>query len=702
MPDRDDPPIVQPINPHAGALWAIGRGIPVLPLKPGSKVVFSLEKGDDPFLSGGVNIATLDKTVVDAWFAHNRDINYGLRMGGPQRLVGLDGDTSKPTLWEEYNALEYPRTLEMVSARGGCHIIFRVDFEAGQKNLAGAEAFNIKAEGGYLVGPGSVFEGKRYRIHDDAPIADCPPAIAARISKRGEKAAAKSAAPLCETDTAAAMRDGWEVIAKTPPLAESEGIGRNNKTHHLAGRLKRLGLSEGTCAELVLHWNATCLPPQREEDVRKTVASSYKGDWPIGADRPEAEFENIADCPIVKTAAEWHARQGPQGPQGKAKADIASRFIPIDVTTDPADLPKRPWLIIGDVLRCASTGLVAPGGVGKSALTIGVAVGLAANTLDFLKMEIKPGGPYRTMLIATEDDLPEVQKRIASTCILNDIDRLSLQNKLWTYVDPECERFMAMTKNARSDKMEPTPELIELEKFIVRERIDLIVWDPLAELHEGNENSNTDLNAVMKALRRIAFRTNAAGIVCHHSRKAMAGMDYEPGNADIARGGSVYRANVRGMWTMLNPTEAACEELGIPVAEQRSYVRLDTGKVQYGPNAGHPRWYRLHSVQIGNGESAVALRYIPLKTTEKPKKESRLIEVLRKAIETAFDNDYDSVQQMFIELYTTCAKIEDRKTQFRKVTNGLPSDIKCTVVDGVERFTIEAAYEVKPTEASKP
>src|SRR5262245_55889472 len=132
-------------TPLAGALWALRQGIPVLRVVP---------NGKDPF-AHGVNEATLDEATVNAWFRERPDLNYGIAMGNG--LVTLDCDAKDRNAYlADYLDLSYPATLEMKSANGGNHIVFKVGFDAGQADLKGATTINVRARGGYVVGPGSV------------------------------------------------------------------------------------------------------------------------------------------------------------------------------------------------------------------------------------------------------------------------------------------------------------------------------------------------------------------------------------------------------------------------------------------------------------------------------------------------------------------------------------------------------------------
>src|SRR5512135_1595690 len=58
-----------------------------------------------------------------------------------------------------------------------------------------------------------------------------------------------------------------------------------------------------------------------------------------------------------------------------------------------------------------------------------------------------------------------------------------------------------------------------LEKEIERSGAGLVIFDALADLMEGDENSKQDTQPVLNALRRLAEKTNAAIIVIHHANK---------------------------------------------------------------------------------------------------------------------------------------------------------------------------------------
>lgn len=58
-----------------------------------------------------------------------------------------------------------------------------------------------------------------------------------------------------------------------------------------------------------------------------------------------------------------------------------------------------------------------------------------------------------------------------------------------------------------------------LETLIIERGIGLVIFDALADVMTGDENSKQDVQPVFNALRTLAEKTNAAIIVIHHSNK---------------------------------------------------------------------------------------------------------------------------------------------------------------------------------------
>ena len=561
-------------TPIESALDMARRDFRVLPLKPGSKEPFAKDRGDDPFLCGGVNLATTDPRLIKAWFAHDPTINYGIAAGNG--LVLLDADVKHASFAEDLLLLDYPKTLETETWSGGAHIYLGVDFDAGQAKLAGAPSIDVRARGGYVVGPGSVVNGKPYRIVIDAPVAACPPELASRISRRDKAAPEAPRAPLCDVDLPAARIDGWRLVMETPPMAESEGIGRNNMAHLLAGKIKRAGCSPEVCLEMVEYWNERCHPPQPVEDVKKTVESCYtNGDWRIGADRPEAEFKPIDGAPTVKPAA---------------PATSIIRATPYK-WRNPAEIPPRDWVYRHHLCRKFVSATFAPTKTGKSSLVLVELLSIV--TGRGLLLPEGATAPRRGLwwYWNGEDPYDELQRRIQAACLLHGISKADLDGRLFT--DSGRVTPMVIAGETRDGTVIAAP-LVDAIKATIREHgLDGLTIDPFVSCHRVSENDNNKIEAVAWEWAKIADECNCAIELVHHVRKT--------GGAEITvedgRGASALLGKVRDARVLNYMSEEEAKLAGID--SRRLYFRVD-GVGNMAPPTDAAEWYRLASVDLGN------------------------------------------------------------------------------------------------------
>ncbi|TJZ99693.1 bifunctional DNA primase/polymerase [Actinacidiphila oryziradicis] len=183
------------LPPHDGALdaalRAAGRGWHVFPLIPGSK---------RPAVRAWEERATTDPQRIARCWATG-PYNIGIA-AGPSGLVILDLDTPKgpddtaPAAWSapdiadgtdvlaalcERHGQPYPsETYTVRTGRGGIHIYLTAPAGAELRNSAGKLGWKVdtRAAGGYVVGTGSVVDGRPYTVTHDAPAASLPPWLA--------------------------------------------------------------------------------------------------------------------------------------------------------------------------------------------------------------------------------------------------------------------------------------------------------------------------------------------------------------------------------------------------------------------------------------------------------------------------------------------------------------------------------------------
>jgi hypothetical protein len=177
------------------ALAMAGRGWHIFPCAP---------DGKEPGLRGNwQDHATTDPTRICAWWTR-RPYNIGIACG-PSGLVVIDLDVPKADDANrldgmaqltgtaslarlcEYRAEPYPAATFTVSTpSGGTHLYFTAIANSPIRNSASAlgPLIDIRAEGGYVLAPGSQISGRAYIAHNGALPAPLPGWIATVLSKQ--------------------------------------------------------------------------------------------------------------------------------------------------------------------------------------------------------------------------------------------------------------------------------------------------------------------------------------------------------------------------------------------------------------------------------------------------------------------------------------------------------------------------------------
>jgi AAA domain len=145
-----------------------------------------------------------------------------------------------------------------------------------------------------------------------------------------------------------------------------------------------------------------------------------------------------------------------------------------------------------------------------------------------------------------------------------------------------------------------TPAMDRLEHLIRQHNACSLSVDPLAELHNTEENDNTALRAIVARFRELATDHNIAVQLPHHTRK---GGSSSPGDPDIARGASAIIGAVRIAHTLTVMSEDDASAFGLPTdAQARShYVRLDDAKQNYAA-IRDAEWFEKVPHLLDNGE----------------------------------------------------------------------------------------------------
>ena len=323
-----------------------------------------------------------------------------------------------------------------------------------------------------------------------------------------------------------------------------------------------------------------------------------------GTGQREAEkaAEKIGGAQIVMPAevgADWNdiAIRRPDELK-KAFAEIRPLFSSWEVI-DFALIPRRQWVYGHVYIRQFCSLTVAPGGLGKSTLVLTEAIAMATGR-NLLGVE--PGEPKRVIYFNAEDPLVELQLRVAAICLRFGIDQRELVGKLFLQSGRENEIILATGDPG---------ELIEaafarIEGFLKFHGVDVVILDPLANMHESEEDNRT-YRKLGKRLSRMADAHNCAIHIVHHTKK-LNGM---AATVEDSRGGSALIGAVR-VARAINPMEAE-EAARFGLNTHIDHFRVEAaGKNNLARPADKAEWYVREGVPVPNGDYvAIVERWTP-------------------------------------------------------------------------------------------
>ncbi|MDO9338470.1 MAG: AAA family ATPase [Caulobacter sp.] len=261
------------------------------------------------------------------------------------------------------------------------------------------------------------------------------------------------------------------------------------------------------------------------------------------------------------------------------------------VWRDPSTLPRRGWLYGKHFVRKFCSTTIAPGGVGKSSLTITEALAMVTGR-PILGVKVKR--PLRVWLFNGEDPQEEIELRIQAGMLHFGITPEEIGDRLNILSGRDVPLIVA-SHDGKSVKVDEDV-CKQLETVMLREKIDLLVLDPLVSIHTVPENDNPSMALVLARLGRLASVTNAGVEVVHHSRKTN-------GNATTAedgRGASSIQGAVRSLRVLNRMSSTEANTFNIPNDERVRLFCVTDGKANLSPMSTKADWHRIVGTPLGN------------------------------------------------------------------------------------------------------
>lgn len=269
--------------------------------------------------------------------------------------------------------------------------------------------------------------------------------------------------------------------------------------------------------------------------------------------------------------------------------------IPFVLDLDELSIPPRPWLYGTFALRRFVSVLVAPPGVGKSTISLSIALSAACGVDHVTGEGPVDNEPLRVMVWNNEDDLDEQMRRVLAIRRHYDLDPDMIRRNL--AIMSGDDRPLRVTQRT-AEGIQPHESVPYLVQALKNSGIDMLIVDPFLETHDANENDNREINQVGQIWRNIARDANVGVIIIHHTGKAE--FTNTPG-ASAGRGASALNGVARNVRTLFGLTKDDCEAMNIPEADRNKYIKMDGSKANLSALDG-ATYYKRIGVQLENSD----------------------------------------------------------------------------------------------------
>ncbi len=216
-----------------------------------------------------------------------------------------------------------------------------------------------------------------------------------------------------------------------------------------------------------------------------------------------------------------------------------------------ANPPPPMEFIVEDILPKHRTTFAAPGGTGKTQLTLWMALHVASGRKMFGRYEVKR--PGRVLVMNAEDPKRQLQRRLIH--LANNMDWMSEEEKFAAFervafVDLEMDTFALTAQVHRTNHYDITGAVSEIVEAYKGAAISWVIFDPMTLFGFDEAGGNDSASAMMKAAGIMADRLNCAVTYVTHTTKAGA----RAGEADMhtTRGAAAFGDLTRAHWNLVN------------------------------------------------------------------------------------------------------------------------------------------------------
>ena len=252
----------------------------VFPIQPGQKVPLAGSRG--------FKDASNNPEVIEKWWFDNPALNVGVYpWGGPVKYVVLDieGESKGNSISGSVKLftrktgmpLDLSEQYVVDTPSGGAHVYLKVD-SADERVYTSTVNFvkgmDIRAQGGYVLGPGSTVDGVHYKPRSSLLPKPMPAGLGDYLPVKRKKVE-NNEADESELDLPNNVKRATQFLKDTEPAIEGEG--GDSWTFATAAKVRNFGISESLCLSLMnKHFNPRCEPPWDFDDLIIKVENAYE------------------------------------------------------------------------------------------------------------------------------------------------------------------------------------------------------------------------------------------------------------------------------------------------------------------------------------------------------------------------------------------------------------------------------------------
>lgn len=506
--------------PGEGALGMLNRGYKVFPIIQNEKI---------PAVPKWQTWAQqCSKETILEYSKKHPLSNWGIACG-PSGLIVLDVDTkngktgpdSLCALEEMYGPI--PKTFTVLTPTNAPHYYLRGLSRSTVQFLG--PGLDTRSKGGYVVCPGSVINGKKYRAVNNLQDADAPGWFLELLEKKRYSFEPIPGLDGIELNKPHHIQSVIDYLLNEAPES-IENQGGNNTLYVVACMVKNLGISDVNLAKelIATHYDAIKCHPSwlaNESDQNQwesTINSAYRGSQePAGSRTPEAkELELKRDFSAMDDGPKHISAY-----RGKA--------------------PERQWLIRDWIPLREVTSLYGSGGTGKSLIMQQLAIS-ASTGINFLCLKIEKAIPV--LCVFCEDSDEELHRR--KNDITHATELVFAENLIhdaplyfWSRVGQNND----IGREAKDGKdIEPGlfRARLELELAKMPKGDKLLILDTLSDVYLGNENVRELVNKFVKTHLGSLIRKHDITVIvlAHPSRSGRV-------RGDLLSGSTAWENAVR-------------------------------------------------------------------------------------------------------------------------------------------------------------